>query len=113
VTGLLSAALGAATGIASWLVLREISGVDEPWDASWFWPAMLALSFVFGFIVARGPFWLGAGIAAGQLLTMLLVGDDSSPFVVLAFVFAVVLAGMWGLAAWGGLGVRRYFAKPS
>jgi hypothetical protein len=73
---------------------------------------MLALSFGVGFIVAREPFWLGAGIAAGQLVAMLMVGD-SSPFIALAFVFAVVLAALWGLAAWGGLGARRYFAEPS
>lgn len=86
--------------------------MDEPWDASWFWPAMLAASFVVGFIVARGPFWLGGGISAGQLVSVLVI-SPSSPFVVLAIVFAPVLAGMWGLAAWGGSAARFYFAKPS
>lgn len=68
----LPAIVAAVTGIAVWLLLPVWTHQSEAWDSSIFWPSMIVISAVFGFIVPRRAWCWGLAIVSGQVVVFLI-----------------------------------------
>lgn len=103
------AGLGIA-GAVLWLAFAKFAGVQEPWDAAFYWsaayPALILVAGLVGWGMGRRGGWAGVALTLSQFPVMLALAEDRAmwlPGLMMLGALAVPAPLVSALTGWLGL----------